>query len=61
MRRTSLARDIGVALAFKALALAALYFLFFDRTHKIVVTPAKMAAYLAAQPTVLQRQGHKGE
>ncbi|MGA9601394.1 MAG: cytochrome oxidase putative small subunit CydP [Methylocystis sp.] len=61
MRRTSLARDIGVALAFKALALAALYFLFFDRTHKIVVTPAKMAAYLVELPALSGRQGHKGE
>ena len=61
MRPRSLAREIGVALAFKALALVALYFLFFDRAHKVVVTPAKMAAYLAAQPTALQRQGHKGE
>jgi len=61
MRRTSLARDIGVALAFKALALAALYFLFFDRAHKIVVTPARMAAYLAEQPPVSERQGYKGE
>lgn len=47
MTKRSLSRDIGVALAFKALALAALYFLFFDRSHKTQVTPAKMAAYLA--------------
>lgn len=61
MRQPSLARDIGVALGFKALALALLYFLFFDGAHKIVVTPAKMAAYLAEQPAVAGPQGHRGE
>ena len=61
MRRTSLARDIGVALGFKALALAALYFLFFDRTHKTVITPARMAAYLVDRPAGLEQPGHKGE
>jgi hypothetical protein len=61
MSRTSLARDIGVALAFKALALAALYFLFFDRTHKTVITPARMAAYLVDRPVGLGQPGRKGE
>lgn len=50
-----------MALAFKALALAALYFLFFDRAHKIVVTPAAMAAYLAEQPFAAGPRGHRGE
>ncbi len=50
-----------MALGFKALALALLYFLFFDGAHKIVVTPAKMAAYLAEQPAVAGPQGHRGE
>ena len=61
MKRESLVRDIGLALGFKALALAALYFLFFDRAHKIVVTPARMAAYLVEQPPASGRQGYKGE
>ncbi|MFY9658184.1 MAG: cytochrome oxidase putative small subunit CydP [Methylocystis sp.] len=61
MRRTSLARDIAGALAFKALALVALYFLFFDHSHKTVVTPAVMAAYLAEQPPMAGPQGHRGE
>ena len=61
MKRTSLARDIVAALAFKVLALAALYFLFFNHAHKTVVTPAVMAAYLAEQPLVTGPQGHRGE
>ncbi len=61
MSRRSLPREIGAALAFKALALAVIYFLFFERSHKTVVTPAIMAAYLVDQPAVPRQQGHKGE
>jgi hypothetical protein len=45
--------DVAWALALKAAALAAIYFLFYDHAKKPVVTPAKMAAYLtgAAAPT----------
>ena len=54
MTQRRLWRDIGAALAIKAVALAALYFLFFDRSHRLVVTPAKMAAFLTDKATLSQ-------
>jgi hypothetical protein len=45
--KRSLSREIGFALALKAVMLAALYFLFFNDSHRPVVAPAKMAAFLA--------------
>ncbi len=45
MIKRSLTWEIGAALAFKALALAALYFAFFSGPHK-PVTPSEMSAFL---------------
>jgi hypothetical protein len=44
--KRSLSREIGAALAFKLLALTVLYFLFFSGSHRTVVTPSEMAAFL---------------
>ena len=41
--------EIGAALAFKAMALAVLYFAFFSGPHK-AVTPSEMAAFLTDAP-----------
>ena len=38
-----LARDIGLALLFKLVALVALYGLFFNASHRTKVTPVDMA------------------
>ena len=43
MRIRPLGREIAVALAFKLVALIALYVLFFGPAHRIKVTPAEMA------------------
>jgi hypothetical protein len=53
--KRSLSREIGAALAFKAVALSLLYFLFFDHGRRIVVTPAKMAAILIDKQPSMQR------
>jgi hypothetical protein len=55
MTRRSLARDIGAALAFKAIALAALYFLFFDHGRRTKVTPATMTSFLLDAQTPARR------
>jgi hypothetical protein len=51
MIRQSLAREIGAALAFKAAAIAVLYFLFFDHGRRTKVTPEKMTAVLLDRQT----------
>ena len=43
-----LRREIAWALAFKALALVVLYFLFFGPSHRMHVTPGDIAALFAA-------------
>ncbi|MFO1103468.1 MAG: phosphoglycerate mutase [Methylocystis sp.] len=48
MRTRPLARDIAIALAFKLMALIALYVAFFGPAHRIKVTPAQMAETLSA-------------
>jgi len=48
MRMSPLRREIVIALAFKALALVALYVMFFGPAHRIKVTPAQMADALSA-------------
>jgi hypothetical protein len=50
-----LSREIAIALAFKVMALCLLYFLFFDHAHRTVVTPEKMAAFLADKQPSSQR------
>ena len=47
MRIRPLEREIAVALAFKLVALIALYVLFFGPAHRIKVTPAEMAEALS--------------
>jgi hypothetical protein len=42
----SLKQEIAVALVLKVIALAALYFAFFDEPHRIVVRSGEAAAYL---------------
>jgi len=46
MAKRSLSRDIGAALAFKAVALTLLYFAFFSGSHKSVVKSSQMASFL---------------
>jgi hypothetical protein len=48
MRTRPLAREITIALAFKLIALIALYVAFFGPAHRIGVTPAQMAETLFA-------------
>ena len=48
MRMRPLAREIGVALIFKLMALIALYALFFSPAHRTKVTPAEMANTLSS-------------
>jgi hypothetical protein len=48
MRTRPLGREIAIALAFKLMALVALYVLFFGPAHRIKVTPAEMAETLSA-------------
>jgi hypothetical protein len=43
--KPSLGREIGAALLFKALALAVIYFAFFN-SHKIAVSSHQMAEFL---------------
>lgn len=50
MRMTPLAREIGVALIVKLMALIALYVLFFSPAHRVRVTPAEMAQLFSAGP-----------
>jgi hypothetical protein len=52
---TALLRELGAALAFKALALAILYFAFFGASHKIVVSPDSMATFLFQDNSARQR------
>ncbi len=60
MREKSLTREIVAALAFKLLALTLLYFAFFSNSHRILVTPSEMAAFLRGDskstPASLQRR-----
>jgi hypothetical protein len=44
--KRSLSRDIGAALAFKAVALTLIYLLFFSGSRAPVVTPSEMAGFL---------------
>lgn len=44
--RRSLSREIGAALAFKAVALALIYLAFFSGARAPVVTPSEMAGFL---------------
>lgn len=44
--KRSLSRDIGAALAFKAVALILIYLLFFSGSRAPVVTPSEMAGFL---------------
>lgn len=46
MATRALRREIMLALVFKAVALALLYFAFFSGPHKTVVTPRNAAEYL---------------
>ena len=46
MTRHALAREITVALIFKAIVLAFLYFAFFAPHHRIIVTPERAAERL---------------
>lgn len=48
MRTRPLGREIAIALAFKLMALVALYLMFFSPAHRIKVTPAQMAETLSA-------------
>ncbi|TLG75675.1 cytochrome oxidase putative small subunit CydP [Methylocystis sp. B8] len=48
MRTRPLGREIAIALAFKLMALVALYLMFFGPAHRIKVTPAEMAETLSA-------------
>lgn len=53
--KRSLAREIGAALIFKAIALAALYFAFFNGPHRQKVTPADMTTFLTQDATPARR------
>jgi uncharacterized membrane protein len=44
--KRSLSREIGAALAFKAVALSLIYLLFFSGSRAPVVTPSEMAGFL---------------
>ncbi len=46
MIKRSLSRDIGAALAFKAVALIVIYLLFFSGSRAPVMTPSEMAGFL---------------
>ena len=46
MIKRSLSRDIGAALAFKAVALTVIYLLFFSGSRAPVMTPSEMAGFL---------------
>jgi hypothetical protein len=46
LRRHSLGRDIAWALAVKTAALVILYFAFFGPSHRVEVTPGRVAADL---------------
>jgi hypothetical protein len=48
VRTRRLAREIAFALAFKLIALIALYVAFFGPAHRIRVTPTQMAETLSA-------------
>lgn len=48
MPKHPLAREIGVVLVFKLMALIALYALFFSPAHRTKVTPAEMANMLSS-------------
>ncbi len=48
MRTRPLGREIAIALAFKLIALIALYVAFFGPAHRIRLTPAQMAETLSA-------------
>ncbi|MBM3562707.1 MAG: phosphoglycerate mutase [Alphaproteobacteria bacterium] len=48
MRTRPLGREIAIALAFKVMALIALYVAFFGPAHRIKVTPAQMVETLSA-------------
>ncbi len=48
MRTRPLGREIAIALAFKLIALIALYVAFFGPAHRIRVTPTQMAETLSA-------------
>ncbi len=48
MRTRPIAREIAIALAFKLIALFALYAAFFGPANRISVTPAQMAETLSA-------------
>ena len=50
MTRRPLRRELGLAVAFKIVALFLLYYFFFGPSHRIHVTPAEMAAALAEGP-----------
>jgi hypothetical protein len=51
----ALARDIGVALALKTLAIAALYLLYFSHPTRKSITPVVMADHLVHRPSPAQR------
>ncbi len=48
MRTRPLGREIAIALAFKLIALIALYVAFFGPAHRIRLTPAQMAETLSS-------------
>ncbi len=50
MARSTLRRELTLALLFKAVAIFLLWFLFFSPAHRTHVTPADMAAALAEGP-----------
>jgi hypothetical protein len=56
MSRPSLRRDIGWALALKAVALAILYLAFFGPSHQVAVTADRVASALIDPAPSLQRR-----
>jgi hypothetical protein len=48
LKKRSLGREIGLVLALKAAAIAALYFAFFAGAHRPHVTPQSVAALISA-------------
>jgi hypothetical protein len=59
MAARSLGREIAVALIFKAIALAALYFVFFSGAHKLVVTSRDTAGYLFQSRSASHQYGEE--
>ncbi len=51
----SFIQEIGYILLFKAVALALLYLLFFDKSHRPVVTPSNMAGFLFENHSLLNQ------